>query len=526
MRAKLLPTFSGSVAGCAACCLAFLSGAAIAQTEDRVSDQLSSSRDVNLYYSERRDRFWRDNAEKLAAIDQEYRDAIEALSAENVERIRAISGNSATRHKALAEDGLKGGERSAASARIQSETATARAELQDWYAAERKAISDRHAEQRAAQIAENRALVEALSAQQKETLQRVIDAPVALTTLDRFPVMSNDPAVPSIPSIPSVAEDTSVALGAGESVADRDLLGGAGRAAVPPGVEPPPERPPQALDCVWGDCPDYEGWGRDRPPMQCVRFDSGEYDRRLMQAMAERLRGARVRINADPAAGEMSFIEVGGEKTWTEFLAAPVLVHEQERALNEDRDKIYYVHDINSTRIHTGDVTVGSATSPYFFQVDFEANRSELKGYCPDCIRIRRDSAARDSQFGAGSNNKRPWSWAYRLSLTAKYWPDGDGTIALYTGGVQIIPPSSVEEPGWDLRRVRPRLKDFAERVSTQLERYVGHALANRAFGLVAADTLFEMTGVPRGRLYYIAYTQPPSERKGYDDIWQACYRP
>ena len=119
-----------------------------------------------------------------------------------------------------------------------------------------------------------------------------------------------------------------------------------------------------------------------------------------------------------------------------------------------------------------------------------------------------------------------PWSWAYRLSLTAKYWPDGTGTIALSTGGMQTIPPSSVEEPSWDLRRVRPRLKDFAERVSTELERYVGRALASRAFGRIAADTLFEMTGVPRGRLYYIAYTQPPSERKGYDDIWQACYRP
>ena len=186
MGAKWLQTFSLFAHGFAVCCAALLSGAAMAQSEDPVGEQLSSSRDVNLFYSEQRDRFWRDNAEKLAAIDREYRDAIEALSAENVERIRAISGSSATQHKALADDGLKGSERSAASARIQSEAASARAELQGWYAAERKAISDRHAERRAAQIAENKALIEALSVQQKETLQRVIDAPVALTTLDRF----------------------------------------------------------------------------------------------------------------------------------------------------------------------------------------------------------------------------------------------------------------------------------------------------------------------------------------------------
>ena len=126
MRAKWLHAlplgFSSS--RLALCCAALLSGAASAQSEDLVSEQLSSSRDVNLYYSEQRDRFWRDNAGKLAAIDREYRDAIEALSAENVERIRAISGNSMTQHKSLADDGLKGSERSAASARIQSDAAS------------------------------------------------------------------------------------------------------------------------------------------------------------------------------------------------------------------------------------------------------------------------------------------------------------------------------------------------------------------------------------------------------------------
>ncbi len=497
-------------------------GVACGQTDVVDEDLLSNSADVNLFYAEQRQRYWRDNADRLVAIDQEYKTALKALSAENVARLQAILTANSEAHKSMSEDASDGLDRASETQRIQTESTQSRAELRSWYDAEREAISERHKAQRAAQLAATQTQVLQLNEQQKTTLQRVLAAPVPLRALDQLPTRSDVPAVP-------VVGATAVAGTPGvPGATDDDLLAGElSRIETPPGVEPAPERPRdprlEPPECVWGECPDYAAWG-DEPPtdMVCKEMNSGEFDERVYAKMTERIRGTEVHINADESAGEMSYIKVRGKKLWG--LNLNQLRREHERSLNESRYKLYVFQDINSTLVRVFDETRRHATSGYVIQIDFESDRAELKGYCPGCRSWRRDSSVADAHYGSGKNSKGVWSWAYRFEMISQFSPDGGGNIGLMLSKIELLPHPGPEKPSWDIRHTRPNVKDFAQRAIRELENYVGVTIAVEAFGRLPAEVLTEMTGIPRDRLYYVAHTEPEWER-GSDDIWRVCYR-
>lgn len=154
--------------------LLFTGGLSVAQSDG--AEFPSRSEAVN-YYAEQEREAWRANAEKLADIDKEFREAMTALSEENAKRLRLISEQNSAEHQALSQQGLSSGDRAAESRRIQSDAVQAREELADWYQRSRRAINEEHAQKRAAQFDATNALIEKIGEQRAATLRRLSTRP-------------------------------------------------------------------------------------------------------------------------------------------------------------------------------------------------------------------------------------------------------------------------------------------------------------------------------------------------------------
>ncbi|MDJ0909799.1 MAG: MopE-related protein [Woeseiaceae bacterium] len=155
-----------------------------AQTDTGNPAQLADQFQVNNYYAEQADAISRGHFEKLAEIDRIRGEALDAVTEEYARRNVAIFEDNAAAHQALSEQGLAAGERDAEARRIQTETQTAREELDAWRDAELQAITDEHVSRREAQIAATEVLYEQLREQRIETLERLLNGPVGLATLD------------------------------------------------------------------------------------------------------------------------------------------------------------------------------------------------------------------------------------------------------------------------------------------------------------------------------------------------------
>ena len=147
------------------------------------SRQLSDQFETNNYYAEKIRLAWRDNADRLQALNQAYGDAKAALSKENVRRVNEIVSQNSEAHKALGDKVLSGAEHAAEFKRIQSESQQSRAELGAWFADAHKQLDIEHAAKRAARIAATQELVERLGEQRIATLQRLINGPVPVGSL-------------------------------------------------------------------------------------------------------------------------------------------------------------------------------------------------------------------------------------------------------------------------------------------------------------------------------------------------------
>lgn len=167
--------------------LAFASiESALAQDESASDGEIADQFEANIYYAEQTSTAWRNNADKLAAIDKAYRDALEVLSAENAKRLQAIFDKNTAAHKELAEKGQGGGAAGDEFGRIQADSNKARAELRTWHETELRTLRDDHKAKRAAQMAATEALIEQLGDQKATTLQRLLNGPVRL---DSMPAM-------------------------------------------------------------------------------------------------------------------------------------------------------------------------------------------------------------------------------------------------------------------------------------------------------------------------------------------------
>tara|TARA_R110002096_G_scaffold154923_1_gene319106 strand:+ start:3657 stop:5018 length:1362 start_codon:yes stop_codon:yes gene_type:complete len=158
-----------------------------AQDDPAADGQLADQFEANIYFAEQSRAAWRSNADKLAAIDKAYRDALAALSAENSKRTRTIFEENSAAHKSLSEQGVQGGERNAEYSRVQAESAKARAEQRAWYESESRALREDYSLKRAAQMAATEALIEQLGEQRVATLERLLSGPVFL---DNLPAMT------------------------------------------------------------------------------------------------------------------------------------------------------------------------------------------------------------------------------------------------------------------------------------------------------------------------------------------------
>lgn len=162
-------------------------GPVFAQDEPAADAQLANQFEANIYYAEQSRAAWRSNADKLAAIDEAYRDALAALSAENAKRTQEIFAENSAAHKSLSEQGLQGSQRNAEYSRIQAESKKTQAEQRAWYESESRALREDYSLKRAAQIAATEALIEQLGEQRVATLERLLSGPVSL---DNLPAMT------------------------------------------------------------------------------------------------------------------------------------------------------------------------------------------------------------------------------------------------------------------------------------------------------------------------------------------------
>ena len=160
--------------------LAAAPGDVLAQSESSDPGEFASSQDANVYFADRQRAAWRENAERLAEIDQAYADAKRALSEENVRRTKALVAENSAAHKALAERGLNGDEHAVEFRRIQQETRQARADKLAWFSSAHEKLDDDHALRRAEQLAETRATVARLDAQRAATIERLVNSPTSL----------------------------------------------------------------------------------------------------------------------------------------------------------------------------------------------------------------------------------------------------------------------------------------------------------------------------------------------------------
>ena len=158
----------------------FLLAVNICAAQDAAPDESSpaTSHDAYQYYAEQEKAVWRDNAEKLMAIDKEMSDAVAALSAENAKRLQAILAENSAAHKELSGKGLRGDAHAAEYKRIQKETSSARADLQVWLQESRSKINEDHANQRAAQFESAEEQLALIKEQRSTTLARLLNSPI------------------------------------------------------------------------------------------------------------------------------------------------------------------------------------------------------------------------------------------------------------------------------------------------------------------------------------------------------------
>lgn len=176
-----------------------------AQPQAPEANQLNNQFETNNYFAERERELRRVNADALSAIDQEYRDALAALGTENASRLQAIMEENSAAHRELRSQGLSSAENAVETNRIQSETQRARAELLVWQQAASQQLQADHQSRRNAQRSAAEQLISSSQELRQETLRRVLEAPVALSTLR----VLEFPEEPSNRAATGVIEDSS-----------------------------------------------------------------------------------------------------------------------------------------------------------------------------------------------------------------------------------------------------------------------------------------------------------------------------
>lgn len=287
----------------------------------------------------------------------------------------------------------------------------------------------------------------------------------------------------------------------------------------------------ERIHCPYGDCPRDAWTDGDKPPMRCHEFPVSQFIAQIHTELEQRLAGARVRINSNRRNGEPTFVEIGGIK-YTER-SAPHQVLDGEAASfvasfsqgeydrGSLRERVFYFHDINSTSVELGR-RPNTGRPVFHFDVEFESDKPEIKGYCERCLDFRQDRAVNDAQYGKGDKHKRPWTVRYHLSPKIDFDPDGKGVMTFwhFPNPQHSLPG----RPDFDIKSIREELRIWAELAMDGYYTWIGNVIILSTMYRLPNEVLLDITGEPSAHLYYLGFK---TNERGHvqNDHWRACFR-